>query len=100
MDDAVWLVCCCCCRIADHTHTATFPGHRGINACWPDGRAAEQSKDRASKAKAGEGGMLWTLDHDSCNPVQIALTEDAIPRAVGSLSVCVRARANGVSSGC
>jgi hypothetical protein len=38
--------------------------------------------------------MVWTLDHDSCNPVQIALTEDAIPRAV---EVCVRARANGVS---
>ena len=66
----------------------------------PDGRAAEQSRDRASKAKTGEGGLVSTLDHDSCNPVQIALTEDAIPRAVGSLSVCVRARANGVSSGC
>ena len=23
----------------------------------PDGRAAEQSRDRASRAKAGEGGM-------------------------------------------
>ena len=32
----------------------------------PDGRAAEQSRDRASKAKAGEGGMVSTLDHDSC----------------------------------
>jgi len=88
MDDAVWLGCCCC-SVADHTHTATFPGHRGINACWPDGRVAEQNRDRASRAKTGEDGMVWTLDHDSCNPVQIALTEDAIPRAV---EVCVRAR--------
>lgn len=45
----------------------------------PDGRAAEQSRDRASRAsraETGEGGMVSTLDHDSRNPVQIALTED------------------------
>ena len=81
-----------CCSIADHTHTATFPGHRGINASWPDGRAAEQNRDRAwpGQTQARTGPM----DHDSCNPVQIALAEDAIPRVVG---VCVRA--NGAGGG-
>ena len=90
MDDAVWLVLLLLQRRRSHTQ-----GH--VPRAWwhqcmlrPDGRAAEQSRDRASKAKTGEGGMVSTLDHDSCNPVQIALTEDAIPRAV---EVCLCARA-------
>ena len=65
----------------------------------PDGRAAEQSRDRASKAskasraKTGEGGMVSTLDHDSCNPVQIALTEDGWMLFPGRWkSVCARAQ--------
>jgi hypothetical protein len=37
--------------------------------------------------------MLWTLDHDSCNPVQIALTEDGCySQGGGSLCVCARKR--------
>ena len=59
----------------------------------PDGRAAEQSRDRASKAKTGEGGMVSTLDHDSCNPAQIALTEDGWMLFPGRWkSVCERAQ--------
>lgn len=49
--------------------------HRGISsASWPDGRAAEQNRDKAAQARAGDGG-----DHDSRNPVQIALAEHAMP---------------------
>lgn len=79
MDDAVWLVLLLLQRRRSRTQ-----GH--VPRAWwhqcmlrPDGRAAEQSRDRASRAsraETGEGGMVSTLDHDSRNPVQIALTED------------------------